>query len=989
MMKHLKHILLAVLALAFMTWSCVDPLEPMPKGLDANLPDKALVFSPSIFGSTVITKAELNEGVGALGELSIETLDVYVYKINSGSGSNAETQFFKRYHFTTVIPDGQTEESLAALGVLVKSTTELSSGTDILLESDWRQAGYDQTGNQKYRIYSIANSRMTFTARCADLNEAALKAMTITSAETHYGSYDIVRPKDGVGPGNDYYNIHIKEKNFLMDGFLDNWTISTVQSQQFFTEDQDNKTQEEKSFPLTRAAAKFIVNVKFDSDFLTELKDEETVLVPHKDNGTVVSTTGAPRFKFSNFMPITHEVTPDPLPSGNWLDNLWDSRYNYDFPDCNFATLSNDPDDDNYSGKATYSLTTYSYSFAWSNDAAEGAVNAPALVLIVNYKTKDEAEETFYYRVPLVDLTKINSIDRNYLYIVDATISSKGAIIEDIVPTDVKLKYKVIPWPNVADITTEAQSTQLQYFVAETEYRLRGNEKQSRYLQYFTPKSDPRSPQPSGEGESSGVTYNEATPKIKNIKVYYYDQNGISQTLYSYGDDAVYSWTSTDQSVTIRVEPDASNNGGGNVYVESVALSNRSVKYITFDAVVDFSYDDGEPVTRSYTITHFPLDNLQSIASRWSSYWDGHSTQTGAVPTGEKSATLPSSWGNNYLTGIQRNSCTYQQFTSQTTGAKGHNGHEVSLSNQEIATIFNVQNNNNRDYNAWRTGANSVTSAKQYNGKYYWVTRTQTDYYGNYSYQYYVADSFWTGIIMYYRTRQDTRPSTGSWIDWDVSIQRNNRTTNTSQTNRHFYAKMYGSYFGNYNSSCYLYAANYYGYQLQESAHLTNNHMYVIQISKADDNIVLGRPMITNSQSNDNTVSPAFMIASQLGATTSTTYSDNEALGAAQHCEDYMEVAENGYRFVGWRLPTQAEVAYILKYQDELAESDVFDNVLTGHWYYTLNYISGQDNSRRRAETTFETSSTNVFTRCIRDLTPEEVIELNEKGTITADSYNY
>lgn len=168
--------------------------------------------------------------------------------------------------------------------------------------------------------------------------------------------------------------------------------------------------------------------------------------------------------------------------------------------------------------------------------------------------------------------------------------------------------------------------------------------------------------------------------------------------------------------------------------------------------------------------------------------------------------------------------------------------------------------------------------------------------------------------------------------------------------------------------------------------------MYVIQISKAGkdkygNDVILGRPLINNDdQSNDNTVSPAFMIASQLGATYSSTYSANNAEAAAHHCRNYMEVAENGRRFVNWRLPTQAEIAYIVQYQEDLADSDVFDKVLGGYWYYTLNYIQGQDNNNRRAHTN-EDVDNNTYIRCIRDLTPAEVIELNEKGTITASSY--
>ena len=449
---------------------------------------------------------------------------------------------------------------------------------------------------------------------------------------------------------------------------------------------------------------------------------------------------------------------------------------------------------------------------------------------------------------------------------------------------------------------TEAQTVQLEYFVAENSYRLRGDGLQSTNLQYFTPKSDP-------VATVGTITYNQATPKITGVKVFYVDQDGREKVLQLTTGLSTYKWTSnTAADVEIEVIPSANRNGGGHFHVTSTALANRSVKNIEFDTEVDFSYLSGSStrITQHITVTHFPLDNLQSIAGKWSSYWNGST---------------------------------------------------------EPVTV--------REYS--------------------WEPREG-----------WTAESF-AGGIRYYRDISVNQPSTGNWFDWDASYNsatatftRGNQTTSTTATYRHFIAKVFGSvYSTSYSACCYQFYQSYYTWFLRETnynssaALLTNNHMYVIQISKAGqdqygNDVILGRPRLdSNHQSNDNTVSPAFMIASQLGATGSSRYSETEARGAANHCADYMEVGVNGRRYVGWRLPTQAEIAYIVRYQTDLAGSDVFDEVLSGYWYYTLN--NGENNQRRAHTNVAQANDT--YIRCIRDLTPAEVIELNETGSITAASY--
>ena len=154
---------------------------------------------------------------------------------------------------------------------------------------------------------------------------------------------------------------------------------------------------------------------------------------------------------------------------------------------------------------------------------------------------------------------------------------------------------------------------------------------------------------------------------------------------------------------------------------------------------------------------------------------------------------------------------------------------------------------------------------------------------------------------------------------------------------------------------------------------LRNNHMYVIQITATSKNYVLGRPTLdAHFQSKDHVVSPAFMIASQLGAVASQAFN---ARTAAEHCGTYMEVATDGTRYTGWRLPTKEEIKVITTYQNDhyVTSDDIMAVVLSGRFYYTLD-----DDSQATGIVNNQNAGT--YVRCIRDLSADEVEELNSKA---------
>lgn len=117
---------------------------------------------------------------------------------------------------------------------------------------------------------------------------------------------------------------------------------------------------------------------------------------------------------------------------------------------------------------------------------------------------------------------------------------------------------------------------------------------------------------------------------------------------------------------------------------------------------------------------------------------------------------------------------------------------------------------------------------------------------------------------------------------------------------------------------------------------LDNARMYHVQITSSSAEYTLGRPRITDGKTdpgedNAELVSPSFMIASQLGAVLVAESVEQ----AASHCEQYVEVDENGNVYDNWRLPTEAELKIIMDFQ--YAENAAMDEVLSGSRYWSAS----------------------------------------------------
>ena len=214
--------------------------------------------------------------------------------------------------------------------------------------------------------------------------------------------------------------------------------------------------------------------------------------------------------------------------------------------------------------------------------------------------------------------------------------------------------------------------------------------------------------------------------------------------------------------------------------------------------------------------------------------------------------------------------------------------------------------------------------------------------------------------------------SKSGWVYRKPNGERVTRGLTPSDYEGGYLAKYYDAGSGNIYS--FEYGSSY-------NLSLTNNRMYIIQVSSTKDSKYnIAHPNIDKSTgyTNDEVVSPAFMIASQLGAVQSGTFNQTTA---KTHCETYREVKkENGKQVIydGWRLPTKTEIQFIVDFQKESYKNNKGEKkqpikpVLEGANYYTLNKVSVAT-----GYTGWEDSGT--FIRCVRDLTPAEVEELDKQ----------
>ncbi len=929
-LRHLTRLAIASCVLA----ACVDEDDlqsPWPAW------EQGLMVQPAIVGSSIETRAydyyddnsyNINDDVPADDELKENDLGTRLDVFIAGQGSDP---FWMQYHLV----QGQPTVQDVTANVLNETADLLAKNYTDVTDPN----GKKLVSGRKYDVYVAVNNTAT-NANIA--SKADLLALTYQNEKVHklYGS---------TSSGS-----FDSERRMLMEGHVE-WTCTSEPLQKI-------------TVPLKRAEVKVVVTVDISPAFLAQLRAETGLDTPIGTPTAASPYNGAPQWKYVNWCMDTkvfadgNDITPtlltDPerenMTENTTLNGQPYFYYNGKEKDEQ-GTLSNNTttevyftdnidDTDEYgrryielypkaetlsdghsvqrtaNGVPRSRLITYTYASAWGDEAQE---KAPYILIsypfyskktgVTEVNSSDDLVTSFnYYRIPVCDERVNSELKRNYIYKVNAIISGAGSTSFTDNETPVKLRYEVLPWTQDANETVKVKGESFHYFyVTPTTYSLRGDGTQSVNLNYYAATGD--------------------VVKFRNLQVYYYNSSGTKVD--------IYTSTNTENSNGLTTKSLTNNDAGrnytvtinsdGTISVSSEALDNRAVKYISFQAYMTYVDEDDrtQTITQDVVIKHFPLDNIQNIEGWWSSGTDESTISIGS---------------NNYSwVRWGENSATYRVAHEGILQSKVfYNGQIYFIMDSDCLPI-----------------QSQINGFDKYN--------RSNRYYG-YTDDYYTKDGFW-----HFHTYKRDNTLSRNYISPYASLN----TRNGNYTLNPAGWDMYNNYYSN----------EYYeeGYDNKGFAKkpvrgtqygLTNNHMYVIQISNTSDDYVLGRPIVngTTHQSEDHVVSPAFMIASQLGALSKgSTY---DAAEAAAHCARYMEVATDGTRYTGWRLPTKEEISIIINYQTKLPET--MATVLSDCNYYALDGSASwtgiwEDNEENRNRI--------PFIRCVRDLSPEEVEAINSK----------
>ena len=148
-----------------------------------------------------------------------------------------------------------------------------------------------------------------------------------------------------------------------------------------------------------------------------------------------------------------------------------------------------------------------------------------------------------------------------------------------------------------------------------------------------------------------------------------------------------------------------------------------------------------------------------------------------------------------------------------------------------------------------------------------------------------------------------------------------------------------------------------------------NKRLYTIQhsVTRSSNTYSVAKP----SDKNDNTVSPAFIIASTNNSRLQSIDSNDKA---KNYCEHYTEKAKTkkgeDLDLSGWRLPTKEEVKKIISLQSY--DKVIPKELLLGESYWTFDGEKSDDQSN--------TSFKGTYVRCVHDLTPDEIEKIEDQG---------
>lgn len=549
-------------------------------------------------------------------------------------------------------------------------------------------------------------------------------------------------------------------------------------------------------------------------------------------------------------------------------------------------------DGTSYSRSYTQEATFYSYPTTWTSNFTD---SEPTLLLVLPWRKQGEQTyKTYYYQVP-VNYTG-SSLKRNTLYQITLNVGMLGSIVEEtpleVDPESPTMDYEILPWGSTGNHTVSAQLIKSHYLVAEdTEFTL-------------TNKSD----------LSFTYTSCETLESVKVTNVSYVSANS-TETLSIYNTSGKYTTSESSVRKSLSATPE-------NIFNVTDVPDKLSTGEFLGTGTIRFSAD----VTKIASALSRPITYTLLITGQSD---HGNTTITVTITQYPAKYIEWSEGGNIFVNG-------YYSWLSSNTDQKG-------------AVSYTASNPSGSYYYSYSFVLNNYTSS------------TESDYTGSYSSSSYAATS--------YTFATSSPKDLTSYVNSGYEYLRKELSTSSSSVNFKNLINVHISAFSSNdntyeilnqttsNSSSRSSATRTYiiGDPRENggfSADKTHSSTYTSSGSELYDYLVMGTSTKTSSGTNTTTnyyryvhswdqasqikvggttsdyqdiIAPAYMIQSDYGMPWGTCY----FTVAQKRCATYQE---QGYPAGRWRLPTVAEIAYIMNLQIEEIISQMFIVDSKAYW---------------------------------------------------------
>lgn len=764
---------------------------------------------------------------------------------------------------------------------------------------------HERVVNSGNSSFTLAAKRSSFTADAGYYVYLVANGSADASVFNGLADVDALREMVQEDSGILYANSGDTPYHFLMDavaytGDAEPQTPGTVV---LYDGVMSNSTYLKATF--RRAAAKVVVTINKGTD-ISFATGDQTAKAAYYMRNTPVSTTVIDGY------PINPTLeTPSPAPQNK--NFVW--------------------------GENVITVTAYAYEYDWKDQS----IHDKEASLVVNIPVNTTAEgfsENNWYKIPV---SQTSSFDRNHIYTATVTVNALGAISPDNPQELDDLIYNVEEW-NEVGVTVGDNSNKPAYLQLNTNHVDMYNVNEDNSTLEFA--------------SSSEIT------EIELLEAYYYN----------YLDQRVDLSVTDKYNVYDHIEAEAEVgvlNGGITIISPFVGLSDADiiaqignpptvlpVPPVPVNPEIteapdpdDYLKNDTNRMQYQYVKNADGTITFQYRSRRITGGWRDWSIDEETQAEWDSAMELYNNWNEMSSEDKQSKIAEYQAALAEyNVAAQSHQARDEYY--KRFETLRGNSHSNAIRYLKFKV-VNQSGQTEEFTVSQY-PTLYITNEHGWYSYR----DDF--GGTTYENPGTGVNACSGydkNTGEWDYHIE-------DEYGSRRFQSKVYDSqdneidyFYWNRNSVEHI---NY--------GDLTNHRMYHVHVTATSSLYTVAVPRLdadgyTQSTSdNAKLVSPSFMIASQLGATTS----PGSVEEAKSHCEQYVEVTQedmdgNKKIYSDWRLPTAAEVEIIIQHQ---YVSDAMAEVLSGKRYWCA-YTD--DGNYYVSNTMSTTTNDNTAVRCVRD----------------------